>query len=99
MERKFRNFATWFMASCWRKRQKKPLSAESGEVRNSWWMFILDAFRVLCKDGDEIVECLRAMDYLIGLLKIRVRRGINLVVRDTLSSDPYVVITMGEQAC
>ncbi|CAL5430674.1 unnamed protein product [Camellia sinensis] len=37
------------------------------------------------------------MDYLIGLLKIRVRRGINLVVRDTVSSDPYVVITMGEQ--
>ncbi|KAF5939204.1 hypothetical protein HYC85_023463 [Camellia sinensis] len=30
------------------------------------------------------------MDYLIGLLKIRVRRGTNLVVRDTVSSDPYV---------
>lgn len=34
---------------------------------------------------------------LLGLLKIRVRRGINLAVRDTLSSDPYVVITMGNQ--
>ncbi|XP_031122961.1 protein C2-DOMAIN ABA-RELATED 7-like [Ipomoea triloba] len=32
-----------------------------------------------------------------GLLKIRVIRGINLAVRDTLSSDPYVVITMGHQ--
>ncbi|XP_019160093.1 PREDICTED: protein C2-DOMAIN ABA-RELATED 7-like [Ipomoea nil] len=36
------------------------------------------------------------MEFL-GLLKIRVIRGINLAVRDTLSSDPYVVITMGHQ--
>ncbi|CAH9081552.1 unnamed protein product [Cuscuta europaea] len=36
------------------------------------------------------------MEFL-GLLKIRVRRGINLAVRDTHSSDPYVVITMGNQ--
>ncbi|KAK8655669.1 hypothetical protein V6N13_108241 [Hibiscus sabdariffa] len=35
----------------------------------------------------------------LGLLKIMVRRGINLAVRDkvTGTSDPYVVITMGEQ--
>ncbi|XP_057962791.1 protein C2-DOMAIN ABA-RELATED 7-like [Malania oleifera] len=37
------------------------------------------------------------MDRLMGLLRLRVRRGINLAVRDTRSSDPYVVITMGEQ--
>ncbi|KAL7240214.1 hypothetical protein ACSBR2_005975 [Camellia fascicularis] len=34
---------------------------------------------------------------LIGLLRIRVRRGINLAVRDIFTSDPYVVITMGGQ--
>lgn len=33
----------------------------------------------------------------MGLLKIRVRRGINLVVRDTMSSDPYVTVSMGTQ--
>ncbi|XP_062110159.1 protein C2-DOMAIN ABA-RELATED 7 isoform X2 [Humulus lupulus] len=33
----------------------------------------------------------------LGLLRIRVRRGHNLAVRDTLSSDPYVVVTMGNQ--
>ncbi|CAI9775117.1 unnamed protein product [Fraxinus pennsylvanica] len=33
------------------------------------------------------------MDDILGLLRIRVRRGINLAVRDTCSSDPYVVIT------
>lgn len=35
----------------------------------------------------------------LGLLKIRVRRGINLAVRDTVSSDPYVVISSGTQVC
>ncbi|XVE92003.1 hypothetical protein REPUB_Repub01dG0059600 [Reevesia pubescens] len=37
------------------------------------------------------------MEDTLGLLRIRVRRGINLAVRDTISSDPYVVITMGQQ--
>ncbi|GAV61704.1 C2 domain-containing protein, partial [Cephalotus follicularis] len=38
------------------------------------------------------------MENLLGLLKIRVRKGINLAVRDTLTSDPYVVIAMAQQA-
>ncbi|CAE5963724.1 unnamed protein product [Arabidopsis arenosa] len=37
------------------------------------------------------------MEELVGLLRIRVKRGINLAQRDTLSSDPFVVITMGSQ--
>ncbi|KAL5553213.1 hypothetical protein UlMin_040614 [Ulmus minor] len=39
------------------------------------------------------------MDNILGLLRVRVRRGINLAVRDTLSrtSDPYVVLTMDDQ--
>ncbi|KAG2701479.1 hypothetical protein I3760_06G046700 [Carya illinoinensis] len=38
------------------------------------------------------------MENLLGLLRIRVQRGINLAVRDSLtSSDPYVVVTFGEQ--
>ncbi|KAL6529170.1 Protein C2-DOMAIN ABA-RELATED 7 [Orobanche gracilis] len=36
------------------------------------------------------------MDFL-GLLRIRVRRGINLAVRDTVSSDPYCVLSCGTQ--
>ncbi|KAI3466975.1 hypothetical protein Pfo_023638 [Paulownia fortunei] len=36
------------------------------------------------------------MDFL-GLLRIRVRRGINLAVRDTVTSDPYCVISCGTQ--
>ncbi|KAL6545533.1 Protein C2-DOMAIN ABA-RELATED 4 [Orobanche gracilis] len=37
------------------------------------------------------------MDNLLGLLRIRVKRGINLAVRDVRSSDPYVVVRLGKQ--
>ncbi|XP_031105925.1 protein C2-DOMAIN ABA-RELATED 4 [Ipomoea triloba] len=37
------------------------------------------------------------MDSLLGLLRVRVKRGINLAVRDVMSSDPYVVVKMGKQ--
>ncbi|KAH7549405.1 hypothetical protein ACOSP7_025829 [Xanthoceras sorbifolium] len=37
------------------------------------------------------------MDSLLGLLRIRVKRGVNLAVRDVRSSDPYVVVKMGRQ--
>ncbi|XP_054822057.1 protein C2-DOMAIN ABA-RELATED 4-like [Prosopis cineraria] len=37
------------------------------------------------------------MENFIGLLRIRVKRGVNLAVRDVRSSDPYVVVKMGKQ--
>ncbi|XAR63646.1 hypothetical protein NMG60_11023664 [Bertholletia excelsa] len=37
------------------------------------------------------------MEGVMGLLKIKVKRGINLVVKDTRSSDPYVVIQAGNE--
>lgn len=37
------------------------------------------------------------MENFLGLLRIRIKRGINLAVRDTLSSDPYVIVRMGKQ--
>jgi hypothetical protein len=37
------------------------------------------------------------MESLLGLLRIRVKRGVNLAVRDVRSSDPYVVVKMGKQ--
>ncbi|KAH9299728.1 hypothetical protein KI387_031410, partial [Taxus chinensis] len=33
-----------------------------------------------------------------GLLKVHVIRGMNLVQRDLLGSDPYVVVRLGEQS-
>ncbi|XP_030468147.1 protein C2-DOMAIN ABA-RELATED 7-like [Syzygium oleosum] len=37
------------------------------------------------------------MENITGLLKIQVKRGIDLAVRDILSSDPYVVVSMAHQ--
>ncbi|KAK8557658.1 hypothetical protein V6N12_009887 [Hibiscus sabdariffa] len=37
------------------------------------------------------------MENLVGLLRIHVQRGVNLAVRDVVSSDPYVVVRMGKQ--
>ncbi|GAU44510.1 hypothetical protein TSUD_122800 [Trifolium subterraneum] len=39
------------------------------------------------------------MENLLGLIKIHVQRGVNLAIRDLVStsSDPYVVINMGKQ--
>lgn len=37
------------------------------------------------------------METLLGLLRIRIKRGVNLAVRDVRSSDPYVVVKMGKQ--
>ncbi|XP_051124861.1 ADP-ribosylation factor GTPase-activating protein AGD12 [Andrographis paniculata] len=38
-----------------------------------------------------------AMVEFIGMVKIRVIKGTNLAIRDVLSSDPYVVLTLGHQ--
>ncbi|XP_023520191.1 protein C2-DOMAIN ABA-RELATED 4-like [Cucurbita pepo subsp. pepo] len=37
------------------------------------------------------------MDSLLGLLRVRVIRGVNLAVRDVRSSDPYIVVKMSKQ--
>lgn len=33
----------------------------------------------------------------IGILKVKVIRGTKLAVRDLISSDPYVILTLGQQ--
>ncbi|GLJ46671.1 hypothetical protein SUGI_0983640 [Cryptomeria japonica] len=37
------------------------------------------------------------MENYIGLLKVRVNEGFNLVKKDLISSDPYVLIKLGQQ--
>ncbi|KAH0454680.1 hypothetical protein IEQ34_016604 [Dendrobium chrysotoxum] len=37
------------------------------------------------------------MESVIGLLRVRIIRGVNLAVRDTRGSDPYVVLRLGGQ--
>ncbi|XP_039032073.1 protein C2-DOMAIN ABA-RELATED 4-like [Hibiscus syriacus] len=53
---------------------------------------------VICyveEEGGEMTAYL--MDNLMGLLRIHVKRGVNLAVRDALSNDPYIVVKMGHQ--
>ncbi|KAK9682256.1 hypothetical protein RND81_10G061100 [Saponaria officinalis] len=35
--------------------------------------------------------------HVLGLLRITVKRGINLAIRDIKSSDPYVIVCLGKQ--
>ncbi|XP_026664464.2 GTPase activating protein 1-like isoform X1 [Phoenix dactylifera] len=37
------------------------------------------------------------MEHLLGLLRVRVVRGVNIAYRDTRGSDPYVVLRLGHQ--
>lgn len=37
------------------------------------------------------------VDENIGMLRVKIIRGINLAVRDMLTSDPYVILLLGEQ--
>jgi Ca2+-dependent lipid-binding protein len=36
-------------------------------------------------------------DKPLGILRVHVKRGINLAIRDATTSDPYVVITLANQ--
>ncbi|KMT17252.1 hypothetical protein BVRB_2g039520 [Beta vulgaris subsp. vulgaris] len=33
----------------------------------------------------------------MGALRIRIKRGINLAIRDVTSSDPYIIVLLGQQ--
>ncbi|EXC20649.1 putative ADP-ribosylation factor GTPase-activating protein AGD11 [Morus notabilis] len=37
------------------------------------------------------------MENWLGLLRIHIKRGVNLAIRDTRSSDPYVLLKLGRQ--
>lgn len=40
---------------------------------------------------------LEGMVEFIGLLKVTLKKGTNLAIRDMMTSDPYVVLTLGQQ--
>ncbi|MBA0744600.1 hypothetical protein Gogos_007215 [Gossypium gossypioides] len=47
--------------------------------------------------GSEKRKSSSLMDNLLGLLRVRIKRGVNLAVRDVRSSDPYVVVKLDKQ--
>jgi len=42
-------------------------------------------------------RCVSMDNNVLGILKLRIIKGINLAIRDTRASDPYVVVRMGDQ--
>lgn len=70
------------------------LSAPSSRssLQSSLSRKIMDSFR--SSNSSQKTE---GMVEFIGLLKVKIIKGINLAIRDMLSSDPYVVLTLGQQ--
>ncbi|KAJ4980379.1 hypothetical protein NE237_031216 [Protea cynaroides] len=75
---------------------KPSLRIVSGSGRGSFQPSlsrkIVDSFRSSNSSSkmEDMVE-------FIGMLKVKVVKGTNLAIRDLLSSDPYVILTLGQQ--
>ncbi|KAL3741365.1 probable ADP-ribosylation factor GTPase-activating protein AGD13 isoform X2 [Eucalyptus grandis] len=66
--------------------------SERSTLQSSFSRKIMDSFRSShsSKNSEGMVE-------FIGLVKVKVIKGTNLAIRDMLSSDPYVVLNLGQQ--
>ncbi|KAI7999309.1 ADP-ribosylation factor GTPase-activating protein AGD12 [Camellia lanceoleosa] len=68
-----------------------PSNSKKNSLKASLSRKIMDTF------SSSSSQKLEGMVEFIGMLKVKVLKGINLAVRDMLSSDPYVVLTLGQQ--
>ncbi|VVB12233.1 unnamed protein product [Arabis nemorensis] len=75
-------------------------SVKASSTKNSAYLSstvskkIIDSFRTNTSSQQPQLE---GMVEFIGLLKVTIKKGTNLAVRDMMSSDPYVVLTLGQQ--
>ncbi|KAM1045343.1 hypothetical protein ACFX13_037118 [Malus domestica] len=67
-------------------------SLQSTLQSNSFSRKIIDSFRSNSSEKSQ-----EGMVEFIGLLKVKVIRGTNLAIRDMMTSDPYVILTLGQQ--
>ncbi|CAN6546012.1 unnamed protein product [Malus baccata var. baccata] len=67
-------------------------SLQSTLQSNSFSRKIIDSFRTNSSEKSQ-----EGMVEFIGLLKVKVIRGTNLAIRDMMTSDPYVILTLGQQ--
>ncbi|KAK6932061.1 Arf GTPase activating protein, partial [Dillenia turbinata] len=78
-------------------------SLQSGSLQSSFSRKIIDSFRTTNSSQKSERSAnmgnfwQEGMVEFIGLLKVTVIKGTNLAIRDMLSSDPYVVLTLGQQ--
>ncbi|GMI70173.1 hypothetical protein like AT3G07940 [Hibiscus trionum] len=74
--------------------EKQPTRHRIGQrFRNSWGRRDSEHQKSIKKSNS-----LAGMVEFIGLIKVNVVKGTNLAVRDMLSSDPYVILTLGRQS-
>ncbi|GFP84210.1 ADP-ribosylation factor GTPase-activating protein agd12 [Phtheirospermum japonicum] len=66
-------------------------SSEKGSLKTSLSRKIMDSFRSSSSSNSN------GMAEFLGTLKIKVLKGTNLAVRDMLSSDPYIILNLGQQ--
>ncbi|XP_044478144.1 ADP-ribosylation factor GTPase-activating protein AGD12-like [Mangifera indica] len=64
----------------------------NASLKTSFSRKILDSLRSNSSQNETV-----GMIEFIGLLKVKVIKGINLAIRDMMSSDPYVVLNLGQQ--
>ncbi|KAL4290660.1 hypothetical protein GQ457_14G018640 [Hibiscus cannabinus] len=77
-----------------RQFEKQPTRHRIGQrFRNSWGRRDNDHQKSIKKSSS-----LAGMVEFIGLIKVNVVKGTNLAVRDMVSSDPYVILTLGHQS-
>lgn len=74
---------------------KQPTKNRIGQAfRNSWGR--KDSEHKAAKKG--VSMPMAGMVEFVGLIKVNVVRGTNLVVRDVVTSDPYVILALGHQS-
>ncbi|XP_039037393.1 probable ADP-ribosylation factor GTPase-activating protein AGD11 [Hibiscus syriacus] len=77
-----------------RQFEKQPTRHRIGQkFRNSWSRRDNDHHKSIKKSNS-----LAGMVEFIGMIKVNVVKGINLAVRDMVSSDPYAILTLGQQS-
>ncbi|KAF9666575.1 hypothetical protein SADUNF_Sadunf16G0243100 [Salix dunnii] len=66
--------------------------ASSSSLKSSLSTNLVDSFQI-----PSAPQNLDGMVEFMGLLKVKVKKGTNLVIRDMMSSDPYVIVSLGKQ--
>ncbi|CAK7324443.1 unnamed protein product [Dovyalis caffra] len=66
--------------------------SSSSSLKSSFSTKLFNSFR-----NSSVSQNSEGMVEFIGLLKVKVKKGTNLAIRDMMSSDPYVVLTLGKQ--
>ncbi|MQM02481.1 hypothetical protein Taro_035246, partial [Colocasia esculenta] len=64
--------------------------------RNSWRR--KEAEKKSAKKNIMVKFLQRGMVEFVGLIKVNIIRGTNLAIRDVMSSDPYVILSLGHQS-